>query len=161
MLWKSLSAQHQHWHKLAKISFFSYKIFLEKNRTSISNAPQYSCFYLVIWHQYHFDKITHFSTIFYPSIQTRPLVFKANGCLNFQKHSSISISEKIATWNIFGNFPVKHPYWSPFQVHLGGSQKAVQSSYFIEKEYAPASVKRNSTAHVIAGISQNFKNIQG
>ena len=58
-----------------QISFFSYKIFLEKNRASISDAPQYPFFCLVIRHQYHFDTVTNFSTISYPSIQRRPLVF--------------------------------------------------------------------------------------
>ena len=77
--------------------------FSGKNRRSVSVAPQYSFFCLVIRHQYHFDTIAHFSAISYPSIQRHPFVFK-----------TISIFEKIATWNIFGNFPVKHPCWSPF-----------------------------------------------
>ena len=39
--------------------------------------------------------------------------------------------------------------------------KVVQSSYSVENLYAPASVKKNFTAHVISEISQNFKNMQG
>ena len=35
---------------IAKILFFSYKFFLEKNKTSLSNTPQYSFFCLVIRH---------------------------------------------------------------------------------------------------------------
>ena len=35
---------------IAKILFFSYKFFLEKNETSLSNTPQYSFFCLVIRH---------------------------------------------------------------------------------------------------------------
>ena len=49
--------------------------FFGKDRASISNATQYFLFCLVIWHQYHFDTITHFSAISYPSIQRHPLVF--------------------------------------------------------------------------------------
>ena len=88
-----------------------------KGRASISDAPQYSFFCLVIWHQYHFDTITHFCTVSYPSIQRHPFVFKTNGCLNFQKHLSIRVLGKKASWNIFGikiPVPVKHPCWSPF-----------------------------------------------
>ena len=36
-----------------------------------------------------------------------------------------------------------------------------QSSYFVENLLAPASVKRNSTAHIISGIFQNFKDTEG
>ena len=101
---------------IAKMSFFSCKMFffLGKNRKPISNAPQYYFFCLVIWYQYHFDTITHFSTISYPSIQRHPFLFQKNGCLNFWKHPSIIVLEIIATKNIFGDFPVKHSCWSPF-----------------------------------------------
>ena len=94
--------------------FLLQHFFFVKNKTPILDAPQYYFLCLVIWHQYPFFTITHFSTTSYPSIQRRPLVFKTNGCLNFQKHLSISILEKIATRNIFGNFLVKHPYGSSF-----------------------------------------------
>ena len=62
---------------IAKMSFFSCKMFFffGKNRKPISNAPQYYFFCLVIWYQYHFDTITHFSTISYPSIQRHPFLF--------------------------------------------------------------------------------------
>ena len=50
-------------------------MFLEKIVTSISNAPQYSFFFLVIQYQYHFDTITYFSAISYSYIQGHPLVF--------------------------------------------------------------------------------------
>ena len=56
---------------IAKILFFSYNFFW-KNRTFISNTPQYLFFCFVIWHQYHFDTITHFSTISCSSIQRHP-----------------------------------------------------------------------------------------
>ena len=58
---------------LQKFHFLSQNAF-EKNRTSISNAPQYFRFCLVIRYKYCFDTITHFSTISYPSIQSDPLV---------------------------------------------------------------------------------------
>ena len=86
---------------IAKIPFFSCK--------PVSNAPQYSFFCLAIWQQYPFDTINHFSIISKPSFQRHPLVFKINEYLNFRKHSSsIGVLDKIATQNIFGNFPVKH-----------------------------------------------------
>ena len=53
-------------------------------------------------------------TLQFPTHPTHLLVFKTNGCLNFWKHPFISDSEKIATRNIFGNFPAKHPCWSTF-----------------------------------------------
>ena len=43
---------------------------------------------------------------------------------------------------------------------LGFSQIALQSSYSVENLLALASVKKNSTAHNISGIFQNFKNMQ-
>ena len=106
------------------------------------------------------QKFHFFLTIFYPSIPRHPFVFKTNRCLNFRKHQSISVWKKIATPNIFGNFPVKHTCWSPFQVHFGASEKALQSSYSAQNLYTPASVKRNSTAHVTSGIFQSFRNMQ-
>ena len=145
---------------IAKSSFFSYKHFFENIEHYIRCI---SIFFLLLsysasislWYN------SHFSTISYPSIQRHPLVLVKNECLNFRKDPSISISEKIATRNIFGYFPVKHPCWSPFQVHLGASQKAVQSSCSVENLYAPASLKMNSTPQVISGIFWNFKNSQG
>ena len=44
---------------------------------------------------------------------------------------------------------------------LGFFQKPLQSSYSVENLLASASVKRNSTAHVISGIFKNLKNMQG
>ena len=73
---------------LQKISF-SLTMFFFLIKASISDAPQYSFFCLVVWLQYHFDTITCFSTVSYLSIQRHPLVFQTNGCLNFQKHWSI------------------------------------------------------------------------
>ena len=98
---------------IAKISFISYKIFWEKIEHLFLIQLNILSF-LVIQDQYHFDTITHFATIYYPSIQRCPLVFWTNGCLNFWKHLSVSILEKILTWTIFGTFPVKHSCWSPF-----------------------------------------------
>ena len=80
------------WHRLTKILFFSYKYFLKKIEHLYRMHPNILSF--VIQHQYHFDAITHFSTIFYPFIQRRSLVFKTNGCLNSWKHPSINVSEK-------------------------------------------------------------------
>ena len=60
--WKSLSAQHQQWHRHCKNFIFLLQIFLGKNRTSISDAPQYYFFCLFFLYQYHFDTITHVST---------------------------------------------------------------------------------------------------
>ena len=150
----SLSAQHQQWYRPCKNFIFLLQNVFEKNLTSLSDALRHSFFCLVIRHQYHFHTTTHFSTICYLSIQRRPLVFQANKCLNFQKHPIISVSEKFATQNIFGNFPVKHPCWNIFKVHLRDSQKAVLNSYSIENLHAAASVKRNFTAH------NNLKNFQ-
>ena len=61
-----------------KKSYFSFTFFFFfwKNKPSISNTPQYSFFCLGIRHQYHFYIITHFSIIFYSSIQRRSLVLK-------------------------------------------------------------------------------------
>ena len=127
--WKSLSAQHQQWHRHCKNFIFLLQIFLGKNRTSISDAPQYYFFCLFFLYQYHFDTITHVSTISNPSIQRRLLVFKTNGCSNSRKHPSISVSEKVATRNILGNFPVKYPYWRPLST-LGSFSKSCSEQLF-------------------------------
>ena len=82
---------------ITKISFFSYKFFWEKIEHLFPIHLNIPFFCLVIQHQYHFDTITNFSTIFYPLNQRQPLVFQTNGCLNFQKHPPISILEKIVT----------------------------------------------------------------
>ena len=44
---------------------------------------------------------------------------------------------------------------------LGSFQNAAQSTYSVQNLYAPTSVKKNSTAHIISGIFQNFKKMQG
>ena len=98
--------------------YFSFTVFLEKKKRSLSDTPQYSLFCLVIRHQYLFHTIIHFSTISDSSIQSCPLVFQTKGCLNFQKQQSIIVSEKIATGKIFENLPVKHPGWIPFKYTL-------------------------------------------
>ena len=73
--------------------------------------------------------------------------------------------EKITTAKIFTSFPAKQPWWSSFSVHSqtfpGFFQKALQGSYSVENLLAPVLIKRNSTAYVISGIFQNFKNTQG
>ena len=58
-----------------KRSYFSFTFFFFF-KPSISNTPHYSFFCLGIRHQYHFYIITHFSMIFYSSIQRRSLVLK-------------------------------------------------------------------------------------
>ena len=75
--------------------------------------------------------------------------------------------KKITAPNIsayFAYFPEKRPGWSSFYIHSQAFvvffQKALQSNYSLENLLAPASVKRNSTAHVISGIFQNLKNMQ-
>ena len=85
----------------AKISFFSYNFFFGKYKTSIPKTNQYYLFCLVMWHQYHFDTITHFYTIFYSFIQRHQLVFYTKGCLNCWNYPSISVWEKIATRKIW------------------------------------------------------------
>ena len=63
---------------------------------------------------------------------------------------------KITALKVFAYFPAKQPGWSSFSVQmqafLGFFQKALKSSYSVENLLAPASIKRNSTAHVISGV---------
>ena len=73
--------------------------------------------------------------------------------------------EKLTAQKVSAYLPATHPGWSSFQVHSQAFprlfRKVLQSSYSVENLLAPASVKRNSTAHVFSGIFQNFKNMQG
>ena len=60
-------------------------------------------------------------------------------------------------WNIEGGVLFK----CTCRPSLGFFQKDLKNSYSEENLLAPASVKRNFTAHVISGMFQNFKNMQG
>ena len=109
---------------------FSLANFFGKNRTSISNAPQYSSLCLVIRQQYHFDTINHFSIISYPSIPRHPLVFQKNECLNFWKHSSIGVLEKNSHLKYFCQLPSKTSKLESFLSTLGGFSKSSSEQLF-------------------------------
>ena len=69
--WKSLSAQHQQWHRhfFFFFFFFFWKIeHLYPIHLNIFFIYIY-IFFPVIQHQYHFDEIIHFSTISHSFIQ--------------------------------------------------------------------------------------------
>ena len=83
---------------------FSVTNFFWKNRTSILDAPQYFSFVQLF--SINIIVIQLLISLQFPTHPYKgcPMVFQTNRCLNFLKHPSISVSEKIATQNIFGNF---------------------------------------------------------
>ena len=88
--------------------------------------------------------------------------------LNFRKHPSVGVLKKQVLQkflNILHTFQRNIEGGVLFKCtrrpSLGFLQKALKNSYSEENLLAPASVKRNFTAHVISGIFQNFKNMQG
>lgn len=83
---------------IAKLIFLPHKSFFEKN-----------------WHQYHFDVISHFSTVSYLFIQWCPLVFQKKRVFEFLDAPARQCFEKLVAPKFFGNFPVKHPWYSPFK----------------------------------------------
>ena len=68
----------------------------------------------------------YFSTISELFINRCPLRFQKKDWQNFPKHSSINVSNKIASLEGFRNFSVKNPCWSSFKVHLHSFQGVFQ-----------------------------------
>ena len=98
---------------LQKILFLPYKVFVNKQNIYAQYTSVFFIWLAVIWH------IT--ITLLQSLITLRLPIHPSRGAhccsskvfLNFRKHL-----HKIAGLKTFGNFPVKHPWWCPFQLPL-------------------------------------------
>ena len=115
-IWKSWH-WHWHWHWLWCCKKSHWHFAFHSRILHWKIVYLCSFFRLVIWHQYHSTTNTYFSTISHSSILKRPLlllkktvrVFRSSRPLVFRKNSCSKI---------FGNFPVKHRWWSSSVLHL-------------------------------------------
>ena len=76
---------------------------------------------------FHFSKIEGLSQqslsyektdVWWFAPQRHPLVFYKRGCLNFRAPTHYQHFKRIVLVKIFGNFPVKHSFWSPLFTHI-------------------------------------------
>ena len=139
---------------IAKISFFSYKMFFEKiEHLYLSNAPQYHSASISLWYNYSF----------------------LYNILPIHSKASIGVLDKWMFWifletpvhqhfgknsrsKYFWQLPSKTSILESFLNTLGSFSKSCPEQLFCRE---PASVKKNCTAFIISGIFRNFKNIQG
>ena len=147
-IWKSCHWD-QHWHRYCKKIIFCLQEFFLKNRIFM--------FFLAL--SYGIS-----TTLLQILISLRCPINSSKGVHWCSRKRLFELSSasvhwcfgKITALKVFAYFPAKQPGWSSFSVQmqafLGFFQKALKNSYSVENLLAPASIKRNSTAHVISGV---------
>ena len=156
------TSQHQHQHRHCKKFIFAFRNCFEKIEYLcifwflVMTSVPLCCKYLFLYDLYSICTIQPFKGVHWCY---RKRLFELS------EASVYWYCDKIVAPKVSAYFPAKHPGWSSFQVclqaFLGLSQKALQSSYSVENLLSPASVKQNSTVHVISRIFKIFKSMQG
>ena len=112
---------------IAIVTMHNIFFFLKKRMEHLYPIHLNIFFCLVIQHQYHFDRVSHFSTI-----ERCPLVFSTNGCLNFWKYLSISILKKSHS-EVFWKLPSKTSMSESLLSTLGSFSKSCLEQLFCEE----------------------------
>ena len=70
----------------------------------------------------------------------------------FQKAPVHQCFDRVATAKTFGNFPVKHPWWSPFQAQLQAFLGVFQKSFILQRTCSACFYKKSFAADILSGI---------
>ena len=97
---------------------------------SLFDTPQCSFFCLVIWHQYHFNIIIHFSTISYSSIQGHLLVFQIKRIFEFLETRIHQCFKQQSHPVNFWKLPSKTSMLKSFLSALGSFSKSYSGQLF-------------------------------